>query len=114
MKERDGNEIEVGFVDPEDAKDLRRARIRRGATLLDAARAAGVAMDATCGARGRCRSCRCKVLSGDVSPATMQDTLQLGHEEVQERLPARLPDPSGHRLRGHGAAAEVRGGATRS
>ena len=65
---------------------MRRTHIPRGATLLDAARAAGVSMDATCGARGRCRSCRCKVLSGDVSPATMQDTLQLGHEEVQERF----------------------------
>ena len=86
MKEPEGNEFEVGFVDSEDAKAVRRARIRRGASLLDAARAAGVAMDATCGARGRCRSCRCKILSGDVSPATMQDTLQLGHEEVQERF----------------------------
>ena len=86
MTEAEGSGVEVGFVDPEDAKLVRRARIRRGASLLDAARAAGVAMDATCGARGRCRSCRCKVLSGDVSPATMQDTLQLGHEEVQERF----------------------------
>ena len=86
MKEAQGNGIEVGFVDPGDAKPVRRARVGRGASLLDAARAAGVAMDATCGARGRCRSCRCKVLSGDVSPATMQDTLQLGHEEVQERF----------------------------
>ena len=86
MREPDANNIEVGFVDPEGAKAVRRAHIRRGASLLDAARAAGVSMDATCGARGRCRSCRCKVLSGDVSPATMQDTLQLGHEEVQERF----------------------------
>ena len=86
MKEAEGSGVEVGFVDPENAKLVRRARIRRGASLLDAARAAGVAMDATCGARGRCRSCRCKVLSGDVSPATMQDTLQLGHEEVRERF----------------------------
>ena len=86
MKEADGNGIEVCFVDPDGAKSMRRTRIGRGASLLDAARAAGVAMDATCGARGRCRSCRCKVLSGDVSPATMQDTLQLGHEEVRERF----------------------------
>ena len=86
MKEPDGNEIEVGFVDADGAKAPRRIRIGRDASLLDAARAAGVAMDATCGARGRCRSCRCKVLSGDVSPATMQDTLQLGHEEVRERF----------------------------
>ena len=86
MKEPDGNDIEVGFVDSGDASAVRRVRIGREASLLDAARAAGVGMDATCGARGRCRSCRCKVLSGDVSPATMQDTLQLGHEEVQERF----------------------------
>ena len=86
MTAPEDNQIEVGFVDPDDAKAVRRARIGRGASLLDAARAAGVAMDATCGARGRCRSCRCKVLSGDVSPATMQDTLQLGHEEVRERF----------------------------
>ena len=78
--------IEVGFVGPGGTEGVRRGRIRRGASLLDAARAAGAAMDATCGARGRCRSCRCKILSGDVSPATMQDTLQLGHEEVQERF----------------------------
>ena len=86
MKEPDGNDIEIGFVDPDDATAVRRVRIARGASLLDAAQAAGVGMDATCGARGRCRSCRCKVLSGDVSPATMQDTLQLGHDEVQERF----------------------------
>ena len=86
MTQTEGNGVEVGFVDPDDAKAVRRARVGRGASLLDAARAAGVAMDATCGARGRCRSCRCKVLSGDVSPATMQDTLQLGHEEVRERF----------------------------
>ncbi len=86
MKEAQGNDIEVAFVDADGAKAPRRIRVGRDASLLDAARAAGVPMDATCGARGRCRSCRCKVLSGDVSPATMQDTLQLGHEEVRERF----------------------------
>jgi len=55
-------------------------------TLLDAARAAGVEMDATCGARGRCRSCRVKVLSGEIPPPTVQDTFQLGHDEVHERF----------------------------
>ena len=39
MKEAEGNGIEVRFVDPGGAKVVRRARIRRGATLLDAARA---------------------------------------------------------------------------
>ena len=86
MKEPGDNNIEVRFADPGGVKAVRRVRIERGASLLYAAQAAGIGMDATCGARGRCRSCRCKILSGDVSPATMQDTLQLGHEEVQERF----------------------------
>jgi uncharacterized 2Fe-2S/4Fe-4S cluster protein (DUF4445 family) len=63
-----------------------RAEIGAQETLLDAAHLAGVAVDATCGGRGRCRSCRVKILSGQVSPPTLQDTLQLGHEEVQERF----------------------------
>jgi len=61
-------------------------RVGADATLLDAARLAGVEMDATCGGRGRCRSCRVKVLSGEISPPTLQDTLQLGHDEVKERF----------------------------
>src|SRR5438874_502866 len=56
------------------------------ANILDAARLAGVEMDATCGGRGRCRSCRVKVMAGEVPPATLQDTLQLGHDEVHERF----------------------------
>ena len=86
MGKSEGNGIEVGFVHPGRENAIRRVRIDSGASLLDAAQAAGIGMDATCGARGRCRSCRCKILSGDVSPATMQDTVQLGREEVQERF----------------------------
>jgi uncharacterized 2Fe-2S/4Fe-4S cluster protein (DUF4445 family) len=56
------------------------------ANILDAARLGGVEMDATCGGRGRCRSCRVKVISGELPPATLQDTLQLGHDEVHERF----------------------------
>src|SRR5215213_160566 len=55
-------------------------------TILDAVRLAHVDMDATCGARGRCRSCRVKVLSGEIPPATVQDTVQLGYDEVHERF----------------------------
>ena len=64
----------------------RRASIASEASLLDAARAAGVDIAATCGERGRCRSCRVKVLRGHIPPATVQDTVQLGHEEVRERF----------------------------
>jgi uncharacterized 2Fe-2S/4Fe-4S cluster protein (DUF4445 family) len=68
------------------AGEARTVRVAAGASILDAARAAHVDMEATCGSRGRCRSCRVKVLSGEVPPATVQDTLQLGYEEVHERF----------------------------
>jgi uncharacterized 2Fe-2S/4Fe-4S cluster protein (DUF4445 family) len=74
----------VTFVDPEST--TRKAEVEAGRTLLDAARLAGVEVEATCGGRGRCRSCRVKVLSGAIPPPTVQDTLQLGHEEVRERF----------------------------
>jgi uncharacterized 2Fe-2S/4Fe-4S cluster protein (DUF4445 family) len=57
-----------------------------GTPILDAALQAGVDIEATCGQRGKCRSCRIKVLSGDIPPATLQDTVQLGHEAIQERF----------------------------
>ncbi|MEK9753897.1 MAG: ASKHA domain-containing protein, partial [Rhodospirillaceae bacterium] len=47
---------------------------------------AGVAMEATCGARGRCRSCRVKIVKGEVPPPTIQDTVQLGHDQVRENF----------------------------
>ena len=100
----------------------RRAAIASEASLLDAARAAGIEIAATCGARGRCRSCRVKVLEGHIPPATVQDTIQLGHEEVREQFrlacqthviadcTVRAMPPkaeSGHQLlaAGHGRAA---------
>lgn len=74
----------VRFVTPQG--ETSPVQVGVDATLLDAARTAGVEMDATCGGRGRCRSCRVKVLAGEISPPTLQDTLQLGREEVQERF----------------------------
>lgn len=57
-----------------------------GQTLLAVARAAGIEIAATCGERGRCRSCRVKILEGDIPPATLQDEIQLGHDGVRERF----------------------------
>ncbi len=76
----------VTFVDPENDGTERHTNVEDGKTLLDAAHAAGIAMEATCGARGRCRSCRVKVVSGEVPPPTIQDTVQLGHDEVRENF----------------------------
>ncbi|HUD24306.1 MAG TPA: ASKHA domain-containing protein [Burkholderiaceae bacterium] len=69
-----------------DSPGVHSARVPIDSTLLDAVRSAGVDMEATCGARGRCRSCRVKVLTGEVPPPTVQDSFQLGPDAVQERF----------------------------
>ena len=62
----------------------RTVQVARDKTILDAARAAGIEIHATCGSRGRCRSCRVKILKGAAPPPTVQDSVQLGHDEVHE------------------------------
>ncbi len=57
-----------------------------GETYLEVAQRAGFDIAATCGGRGRCRSCRVKILAGDVPPPGITDQVQLGHDEVQERF----------------------------
>lgn len=91
-----------------------------GSSILDVGHTNGVEITATCGARGRCRSCRIKILTGNVPPPTVQDTVQLGHEAVREgfRLACqtRLVDDvcvqvmptnneSGHQILGGGRSA---------
>ena len=78
--------VRVTFVDAGAASDASSVPAKPGQTLLQAAHAAGLEIVATCGGRGRCRSCRVKILKGDVPPATVQDTVQLGHEAVRERF----------------------------
>ena len=78
--------IEIRFAPVTPGGREKAVRVERGTSILDAARTGGLEMDATCGARGRCRSCRVKILKGEVPPPTVQDTIQLGHEEVQERF----------------------------
>jgi len=62
----------------------RRIPVAPGETFLRAAQHAGIDVPATCGGRGRCHSCRIKVVRGSVPPPTIMDTVQLGHEEVRE------------------------------
>ena len=78
------DKVNVVFQGLEAGEAARSATAIRGASVLDAAHSAGIEITATCGARGRCRSCRIKVVKGTVPPPTMQDTVQLGHEAVRE------------------------------
>lgn len=64
----------------------RMAEVPIGATILEAARQADQEIVTTCGARGRCRSCRVQVVAGAAPPATLADRIQLGDDEVRERF----------------------------
>jgi uncharacterized 2Fe-2S/4Fe-4S cluster protein (DUF4445 family) len=48
----------------------RRARVPAGTTLLEAARQAGVGLNALCGGGGTCGTCRVRVVAGEVTPPT--------------------------------------------
>ena len=74
--------VTVRFTDAEGTE--REARVAPDGTVMDAARDVAVDILATCGERGRCRTCRVKVLKGDVPPATIMDEVQLGPDEVHE------------------------------
>jgi uncharacterized 2Fe-2S/4Fe-4S cluster protein (DUF4445 family) len=58
--------------------------VEPGQTLLRAAHAQAVDITATCGGRGRCTSCRVKVVEGTAPPGTINDQLQLGDDAVRE------------------------------
>jgi len=58
--------------------------VETGSSILKAAHAAGVDIEATCGGRGRCTSCRIKFVSGLIPPPTIMDELQLGDALVRE------------------------------
>jgi len=64
-----------------------------GTTILKAAHASGVDITATCGGRGRCTSCRVKLVAGTAPPPTIMDELQLGDALVREgyRLSCQWP-----------------------
>jgi len=64
-----------------------------GTTILKAAHGAGVDITATCGGRGRCTSCRVKLVAGTAPPPTIMDELQLGDALVREgyRLSCQWP-----------------------
>src|SRR6266852_5845185 len=55
-----------------------------GTTILKAAHAGGVDINAICGGRGRCTSCRVKLVAGTAPPPTIMDELQLGDALVRE------------------------------
>src|SRR5690242_21179312 len=64
------------LTDPRRAEPRRALSVVAGTTILRAAHEAGIDVTATCGARGRCTSCRVKFVAGAVPPPTIGDELR--------------------------------------
>ena len=77
-----GNNLTLTFVTADG--DRTPVKTESGTSFLDSARAVDIDVVATCGARGKCRGCRVKVLKGSVAPPTIMDEVQLGPDEVHE------------------------------
>ncbi|MCP5074837.1 MAG: DUF4445 domain-containing protein [Rhodobacteraceae bacterium] len=56
----------------------------RGESVLQTAQQNDIEINATCGGRGRCRSCRIKMVKGETPAPTIADRSQLSEEEMQE------------------------------
>ena len=67
-----------------DAGERRVLEVDPGTTILRAAHAHGIDIDAVCGGRGRCTSCRVKFLGGTIQPPTLGDRVQLGDDLVRD------------------------------
>ena len=55
-------------------------------TVLEGARRTNVKLIATCGGKGRCRSCRIQVLEGELSPPTPEEQQTLGPQELEQNF----------------------------
>ena len=60
----------------------RTAHVERGATLLRAARRAGVSIDAPCAERGRCGKCRVHITEGEVSALAPEEAALLTAADI--------------------------------
>lgn len=78
-----GGPVRVSF---HDGDEVIKVAAPKGTDILEAALKAGVDIETTCGRRGSCRSCRIKVLSGQVPAEILQDRQQLSADELKERF----------------------------
>jgi uncharacterized 2Fe-2S/4Fe-4S cluster protein (DUF4445 family) len=74
----------VILTDARDPRPRRELSVAPGTRILSAAHEAGIDITATCGGRGRCTSCRVKLVDGSIPPPTIMDEVQLGDDLVRE------------------------------
>jgi len=101
----------------------RRAEVRPGMTLLEAAQSVGVELASLCGGVGVCDSCRVQLVAGELTPLTVEEQSTFSEQELEQgfRLACRaepfsdvridIPPESlttPQRLQVEGQSAEVR------
>ena len=62
----------------------RRIAVRAGSTLLQAAQAGGVELQAVCGGNGTCGHCKIRLMAGQFSAVTAEERDQLGVDALHE------------------------------
>ncbi len=62
----------------------RRVQVAAGVSLLEAARQAGVGLNAVCGGGGSCGTCLVRVVSGEVSPANKSEEAFISPQEFSQ------------------------------
>jgi uncharacterized 2Fe-2S/4Fe-4S cluster protein (DUF4445 family) len=72
------------LADPRDPRTRRTLSVAPGTTVLRGAHEHGVDIEAICGGRGRCTSCRVKLVEGTLPPPTLADEVQLGDDLVRD------------------------------
>src|SRR5690554_3839395 len=60
----------------------RRVMVPEGTDLLAAAQAAGVQLSSVCGGIGSCETCRVRLVSGEVSPLSLEEEVVLTDEDL--------------------------------
>ena len=80
---------------PEDQAELtvdmepigRRAKIKKGKSLLDAARGSGVDIVSLCGGEGWCESCKVRLEKGSCTPSPIR-SMVFSEQMLRGRLPS--------------------------
>lgn len=63
----------------------KRVRVAKGTTILEAARQAGIEIISVCGGMGTCGQCRVRVMSGEYTPPTSDEVLELTPGELSSQ-----------------------------
>ena len=62
----------------------RRAEVRPGMTLLEAAQSVGVELASLCGGVGVCDSCRVRLVAGELTPLTLEEQSTFSEQELEQ------------------------------